>query len=96
MVAPLVVIQKPNGKISMCIDYRKLNQITDRPIFKIPDSRYLFDQSFLNSNNVCCAFELVKLMPNETINVRVLNLNSHDVKQFSGSKNSIFYKKWSL
>ena len=55
--APLVVIQKPNGKIRMCIDYRKLNQITDRPIFAIPDSRYLFDQL-----DGCCYFSSLDLI----------------------------------
>ena len=38
------------------------------------------------SKHLCGAFELVKLMPNETIYVRVLNLKSIDVKLFSGLK----------
>ena len=42
--APLVIAQKPNGDIRMCVDYRKLNSITEKPVFTIPDSTYLFDQ----------------------------------------------------
>ena len=40
---PLVVVRKPNGDLRLCVDYRKLNEITRRPIFPIPDSRTLFD-----------------------------------------------------
>jgi len=41
--SPIVAVQKPNGQIRMCIDYRKLNSVTDRPIFPIPDATQLFD-----------------------------------------------------
>jgi hypothetical protein len=33
---PIVVVPKKNGNIRMCIDYRKLNAITKRPIYYIP------------------------------------------------------------
>ena len=42
--SPLVIVPKPDGKIRMCVDFRKLNEITNRPVFSIPDSTSLFDQ----------------------------------------------------
>ena len=41
--APIVVVQKKNGDIRMCVDYRKLNAVTLRPVFPIPDAVQLFD-----------------------------------------------------
>ena len=40
---PLIVVRKPNGDLRLCVDYRKLNEITMRPIYPIPDTRTLFD-----------------------------------------------------
>ena len=42
--SPLVIVPKPDGKIRMCVDFRKLNEITNRPVFSILDSTSLFDQ----------------------------------------------------
>jgi hypothetical protein len=41
--APIVVVAKKDGDIRMCVDYRKLNAITKRPIFPIPEAQQLFD-----------------------------------------------------
>ena len=41
--APIVVVTKKSGDIRLCIDYRKLNAITKRPIFPIPETSQLFD-----------------------------------------------------
>ena len=41
--APLVVVPKKNGDIRLTVDYRKLNAITKRPVFPIPDARQLLD-----------------------------------------------------
>ena len=41
--APIVLVAKKNGDIRMCVDYRKLNSITKRPIFPIPSSQQIFD-----------------------------------------------------
>ena len=41
--APLVVVPKKNGDIRLTVDYRKLNAITKRPIFPIPETRHLLD-----------------------------------------------------
>jgi transposase InsO family protein len=41
--APIVVVAKKNGDIRMCVDYRRLNSVTKRPIFPIPDAQQLFD-----------------------------------------------------
>ena len=41
--APLVVVPKKNGDIRLTVDYRKLNSITERPVFPMPDTRALLD-----------------------------------------------------
>jgi len=41
--APIVVVRKKDGDIRMCVDYRKLNSVTQRPIFPIPEAQHLFD-----------------------------------------------------
>lgn len=41
--SPIVVVRKKCGAIRMCIDYRRLNAISKRPIYPIPDSKQLFD-----------------------------------------------------
>jgi hypothetical protein len=41
--SPIVVVKKKNGDIRMCIDYRKLNSVTSRPVFPMPDAKQLFD-----------------------------------------------------
>ncbi len=41
--SPIVVVPKKNGDIRLCIDYRHLNSITERPVYHIPDARELFD-----------------------------------------------------
>ena len=41
--APLVIIPKKNGDLRLTVDFRKLNSITKRPIFPIPDANQLFD-----------------------------------------------------
>ncbi|MEL7309029.1 MAG: reverse transcriptase family protein, partial [Pseudomonadota bacterium] len=41
--SPIVVVPKKNGDIRLCVDYRHLNSITERPIYHIPDARELFD-----------------------------------------------------
>ena len=40
---PIVIVKKKDGSIRLCIDYRKLNSITSRPICPIPNTRILFD-----------------------------------------------------
>lgn len=40
---PLVLVRKSNGDTRMCVDYRQLNAITERPIFPIPEAAELFD-----------------------------------------------------
>lgn len=39
----VVVVPKKNGDIRLCIDYRQLNSLTERPIYHIPDTKELFD-----------------------------------------------------
>ena len=41
--APLVIVPKKNGDIRLTVDYRKLNAVTKRPIFPIPETRQLLD-----------------------------------------------------
>jgi len=41
--APVVVVKKKSGDYRMCIDYRRLNSITIRPTYSIPDSQTIFN-----------------------------------------------------
>ena len=41
--SPLVIVKKPNGDVRICVDYRRLNAATVRPIFPIPNSKHLLD-----------------------------------------------------
>ena len=41
--APLVVVPKKNGDIRLTVDFRRLNSITERPVFPMPDARALLD-----------------------------------------------------
>lgn len=41
--SPIVIVPKKDGSLRLCIDYRKLNSVCERPIYPIPDSRQLFD-----------------------------------------------------
>jgi hypothetical protein len=37
--APIVIVAKKNGDIRMCVDYRKLNSVTKKPIYPIPTTQ---------------------------------------------------------
>ena len=41
--APIVVVKKKSGGYRMCVDYRRLNSVTIKPTYHIPDSRTIFD-----------------------------------------------------
>ena len=41
--SPIVAIRKKDGSVRLCIDYRRLNSITKRPIYPMPSMRELFD-----------------------------------------------------
>lgn len=53
---PIVVVKKKNGDIRICVDYRKLNAVTQRPIYPIPDTKELFDT--LNGNKFFSTLDL--------------------------------------
>jgi len=40
--APIVVVKKKSGDLRMCIDYRRLNSVTIKPVYSIPDNQTLF------------------------------------------------------
>ena len=41
--APVVVVKKKGGDFRMCVDFRRLNSVTIRPIYNIPSTQSLFD-----------------------------------------------------
>lgn len=41
--APIVVVKKKSGDVRLCMDFRRLNSVTLRPIFPIPEAQHLFD-----------------------------------------------------
>ena len=42
----IVAVRKSDSQVRMCIDYRKLNSITERPIFPISDAGLFFYNQF--------------------------------------------------
>ena len=56
--SPLVVVPKKNGKLRICLDYRKLNSVTDKPVFQIPSSTDRFDR--LGGSSVFTTLDLSK------------------------------------
>lgn len=41
--APVVVVKKKSGDFRLCIDFRRLNSLTIKPIYSIPDTQSLFN-----------------------------------------------------
>ena len=41
--APIVVAVKKNGKLRMCVDYRKLNTVTKKDVYVIPRIQDILD-----------------------------------------------------
>ena len=56
--APIVVVPKKNNESRLCIDYRKLNQNTRRPIHHIPSAQEIFDR--LGGNKFFSTLDLSK------------------------------------
>ena len=42
--SPLVVVPKKNVDLRICLDYRKLNSVTKKPVFQIPSATEIFDR----------------------------------------------------
>ena len=55
---PLVLDKKKNGKLRLCVDFRKLNEISEREIYPIPDGQELFDK--LGGNEFFTTIDLAK------------------------------------
>ena len=41
--SPIVVVKKPNNDLRICLNYKKLNAVTVRPTYYIPDAGQIFD-----------------------------------------------------
>jgi hypothetical protein len=54
--APVVPIKKPDGSTRMCVDYRKLNKVTDKSNFPIPRQDDIFDR--LSKSKIFSTFDL--------------------------------------
>jgi len=55
---PLVLVRKKNGKLRMCVDFRRLNSITNREIYPIPSGPEIFDR--LSGNKFFTTIDLSK------------------------------------
>ena len=66
---PIVVVPKKNGNIRMCVDYRRLNAITERPVYYIPDSKQLFDclegARYFSSLDLSMGYHQIEMSPND-------------------------------
>jgi hypothetical protein len=66
---PIVVVPKKNGDIRMCVDYRRLNAVTERPIYYIPDSKQLFDclegAKYFSSLDLSMGYHQIEMSPND-------------------------------
>jgi len=56
--SPTVVVPKKDGDLRLCIDYRQLNENTNKPSFYFPDTQEIFDK--LGGNKFFSTLDLVK------------------------------------
>jgi len=56
--SPIVLVPKKDGDIRLCIDYRHLNDNTEKPSFYFPDPQEIFDK--LGGNTYFTTLDLVK------------------------------------
>ena len=54
--SPIVVVPKKNGKIKVCVDYRKLNVVTDTDAFPLPFTNSILDVRMHPDNQEKVAF----------------------------------------
>ena len=67
--SPIVVVAKKDGDIRLCVDYRKLNTVTKRPIFPIPEAQELFNclegSKFYSSLDLSSGYYQVPMNPKD-------------------------------
>ena len=65
--APLVIVGKKDGSIRMCVDFRGLNNITEKESFPMPNTRFLLDcladAKYFSSIDLGQAYYQVELDP---------------------------------
>ena len=55
--SPIVVVKKPNSKdLRICLNYKKLNNVTIKPTYHIPDTNQIFDS--LHGSEYFSSFDL--------------------------------------
>lgn len=73
--SPIVIVNKPDGNIRLCIDYRQLNEITVRDNFPCPNVddqiENLKDKKYFSRLDLKDAFHHVKL-DNESVKYTAL------------------------
>ncbi|GFX71261.1 hypothetical protein TNCV_3410311 [Trichonephila clavipes] len=62
--APVVLVPKPNGKVRLCVDYRKLNSVTKVDAYPLPRMNDLLNEatpkSFMSTINLQSGYHQVK------------------------------------
>ena len=56
--SPIVIVPKRNGQLRLCLDYRRLNSVTERNVFHIPAAQEIFD--CLGGNSCFSTLDLSK------------------------------------
>ncbi|GFU86087.1 hypothetical protein TNCV_3937561 [Trichonephila clavipes] len=63
--APVVLVPKPNGKVRLCVDYRKLNSVTKVDAYPLPRMDYLLNEtrptSFMSTIDLHSGYHQVKV-----------------------------------
>ena len=54
--SPVLLVKKPNGKFRFCVDFRRLNEITENEVFPVPSVSEVFDK--LQNANVFTVLDL--------------------------------------
>ena len=69
--SPVIVVRHKSGKLRMCVDYRKLNAVTETEFFPLPPIEdvlaILGGKTYFSTIDLCQGFHQVRIHPDDKI-----------------------------